>query len=269
VIEPSKINWVFARLNPFKKTTVKWALETTGPVNADRDKKLAHAIETIVGRKPTNLELYRLATRHVSVAKENMYGLKESNERLEFLGDAVLGVVVAEYLFKKYPYKDEGFLTEIRSRIVNREMLNQLARKIGVHDIVEYDKATRKGTASHKSINGDTLEALVGAVYIDRGFNYCKSFILERLIIPHFDIEEIVKSNHNYKSQVIEYAQKRNLDISFDTSSSNDQGGQKEFCSSLYIDDELMASGFGMSKKKAEQNAAMKALDMLSSDDDE
>jgi len=110
----------------------------------ERDKRLIRAIKTIVGTRPFNLEIYRLATKHISVAKETNNGIKESNERLEFLGDAILGSVVAEYLFKKYPYKDEGFLTDIRSRIVSRESLNKLARKIGISTIIEYERNGRQ-----------------------------------------------------------------------------------------------------------------------------
>ena len=131
------------------------------------------------GIRPANLSVYQLAISHSSVARETAKGIKESNERLEYLGDAVLGTVVAEFLFKKFPYKDEGFLTDIRSRIVNRESLNNLARKIGISNIVEYD-VNRKNSLSHKSLYGDTLEALIGAVYLDKGFNVSKRFILTR-----------------------------------------------------------------------------------------
>ncbi len=159
----------------------------------EKDKRLITAIESIVGSKPLNLYPYKLATQHSSVAKENRIGVKESNERLEYLGDAVLGLVVAEYLFKRYPFKDEGFLTEIRSRVVNRESLNELARKIGVSKLVEYEN-NKRNSLSHKSIHGDMLEAFIGAVYIDKGFKSCSNFILNKLIIPHYDFDKILRT---------------------------------------------------------------------------
>ena len=131
------------------------------------DEKLIRAIENIAGFSPSNIELYRLATVHSSIAKENGEGFKESNERLEYLGDAILGAAVADYLFKKFPYRTEGFLTEIRSRIVNREALNLLALKIVVGNIFQYDQ---KYAHLQQVILGNTLEAIVGAIYLDKGY---------------------------------------------------------------------------------------------------
>ncbi len=228
------------------------------------------AVKNIVGSKPFNLEVYRLATQHISVAKQTGNGIKESNERLEFLGDAILGSVVADYLFKKYPFKDEGFLTDIRSRIVSRESLNQLARKIGVSNIIEYDRNGRStgkgGKFSHKSINGDTLEALIGAVYLDKGFRTCRKFIIKKLIHPHFDLDEVVKSNPNHKSRIIEWAQKNNKEIRFETTCTDDNAQIKEFISQVIIDDEMVCQGSGFSKKKAEQNASEKSCELLVSE---
>jgi ribonuclease III len=231
----------------------------------EKDKRLIQAIKTIVGSRPFNLEIYRLATQHISVAKETN-GIKESNERLEFLGDAILGSVVAEYLFNKYPYRDEGFLTDIRSRIVSRESLNRLARKIGITSIIEYERNGRGGgfgSISHKSINGDTLEALIGAVYLDKGFWACRTFILKRLVLPHFDLDEVVKSNPNHKSRIIEWAQKNNKEIRFETSCTDENAQIKEFIAQVFIDDEPVCFGSGYSKKKAEQNASEKSCELL------
>jgi ribonuclease III len=227
-----------------------------------KDKRLITAIETIVGSKPFNLELYRLVTQHTSVAKEMPQGIKESNERLEYLGDAVLGAVVAEYLFKKFPYKDEGFLTEMRSRIVNRESLNQLARKIGVDKIVEVD-INRKNVLSHKSSHGDTLEALVGAVYLDRGFKFCKRFIVRKLVAPHFNINELIKTTNNYKSKIIEWAQRENHDLQFEIVEVKNKKHYKEFTAQVILDGEPLSKGTGLSKKKAEQAAAQSSCDKL------
>lgn len=233
--------------------------------DAEKDKKLISAIKNIVGSSPFNLELYRLATQHVSVAKKNMLGIKESNERLEYLGDAVLSAVVAEYLFKKFPYKDEGFLTEIRARIVNRDSLNSVAKKIGIIHIIEFDQSTTVAHhhLSHKSISGNTLEALVGAVYLDRGFEFCKQFILKRLIIPHFDLQKIIEINPNHKSQIIEWAQKNNRDVRFEIINIHGQSQFKEFVAQVFIDGKPICTGSGYSKKKAEQSASQKALELM------
>lgn len=232
--------------------------------DAAKDKKLILAISNIVGSPPLNLELYRLATQHVSVAKKNNLGVKESNERLEFLGDAVLSTVVAEYLFKKFPYKNEGFLTEIRSRIVNRDSLNDVARKLGIIHIVEFDQSSNTSHhLSHKSISGNTLEALVGAVYLDKGFAFCRAFILSKLIVPHFDLQHIIQVNPNHKSQIIEWAQKNSKDIRFEIINIKGNNQYKEFIAQLFLDDKPICTGSGFSKKKAEQSASEKALELV------
>ncbi|MDN5202607.1 ribonuclease III [Fulvivirgaceae bacterium BMA10] len=230
-------------------------------VRSENDKKLAAAIKMIVGRHPFNLDLYKLAVKHSSVAEIGRTGFKESNERLEYLGDAILGAIIAEYLFKKFPYKEEGFLTEIRSRIVNRESLNNVSRKIGLNDLVQYD-ANRKNSLSHKSIHGDTLEALLGAIYLDRGFKFCKRFIIKKLLL-HYDIKEIINNNPNSKSLIIEWAQKENKDIRFEVVEVKNKKHFKEFVVQLFIENEPIGKGFGLSKKKAEQDAAQKSCDLL------
>jgi len=226
------------------------------------DRDLSHAIKNIVGKRPVNISLYRLSTQHRSIAKSNEKGFRESNERLEYLGDAVLGLVVAEYLFKKFPLKNEGFLTEIRSRIVNRDALNEVAKKIGVSNIVEFS-GNKKTRLSYKSIYGDTLEALIGAVYLDRGYKFCRKFILRRLILPHYDMQEIIRVNTNYKSMIIEWAHQTNKEIEFKISESKGNNHQKEFTAELIIENETYALGVGHSKKKAEQLAAQKTCEIL------
>ena len=203
----------------------------------------------------------------MSVAKTNSQGVRESNERLEYLGDAVLGVVVAEFLFKKFPFKDEGFLTEIRSRIVNRESLNQVARKLGISDLVQVEegaKSKRRSRLSHKSIGGNTLEALVGAVYLDKGFRAARQFILKKILIPHFDLSAIIENDTNYKSKVIEWAQKHNREIRYEIVETRGGNQYKEFVTQLLIDNEPISTGSGYSKKKSEQSASEKALSVLS-----
>ena len=235
-------------LNIFRSTSIQ-------------DKELATAIKSMVGSKPLNISLYQLAISHSSIAKTNREGFKESNERLEFLGDAILGSIVAEYLFKKYPFKDEGFLTEIRSRIVNRESLNLLGRKIGLTNIITFDNQNKSRT--HKSIYGNALEALVGAVYLDRGYLFCSKFIIKKLLIPHFDIDELIKTDTNHKSKVIEWAQRQSKQVAFDIVNIKSIGNHKEFTAHVIIDNEMQGEGFGHNKKKAEQAAAAAACEIL------
>ncbi len=227
------------------------------------DKQLVKAIEQITGSRPTNLQLYKLALQHTSVAKEiNADGFRESNERLEYLGDAILGAVVADFLFKKFPFRDEGFLTEIRSRIVNRESLNVLSKKIGLNRLIVFD-GNRRTTLTHKSMHGDALEALVGAIYLDKGFKFSRRFITKRLIKPYFDLDSVVQHNPNFKSIMIEWAQRADKKLKFEIVEERGTIHNKEFVAQLMLDDEPFALGSGYSKKKAEQAAAEKSCEIL------
>ncbi len=227
-----------------------------------KDKKLKNAVEHIIGENPSNLTLYRLAFMHSSVSKETIAkGYKDSNERLEFLGDSVLGMITAEYLFKKFPFKDEGFLTEIRSRMVSRESLNVVARKVGLDKLVEYD-GNRRTVLARTSMYGDALEALIGAIYLDKGFRFTRSFIIKKIITQHFDIETVVQNNPNFKSIVIEWAQREGKAIRFDIIEEGSKHN-KEFTATIYVNEEAFSIGQGYSKKKAEQTAAMKACEKL------
>lgn len=228
----------------------------------DREKYLRDSIRRIIGATPSNLELYNLAMKHSSIAEENEQGFRESNERLEYLGDAVLGAVVAEYLFKRYPFKDEGFLTEIRSRIVNREALNSLAIKIGLSELVDYE-GKRKSPHSHKSIFGDAFEAFIGALYLDKGFAFSRNFIIHSILMRHYDIDELTETTANFKSLIIEWAQKNSRSVSFDISEQQGPRNSRNFKVRLIVDGQLLAEGNGFSKKKAEQDAARKASDQL------
>ncbi|GAB4248591.1 MAG: hypothetical protein Tsb0034_27960 [Ekhidna sp.] len=193
--------------------------------------------------------------RHSSVATVNERGIKDSYERLEYLGDAILGMIVGEYLFLKYPYEEEGFLTEIRAKIVNRESLNRLAKKIGLSELVQYNQNSR----AHRSVFGDCMEALIGAVYLDHGFDACKKFVLKKLIVPHYDLEELISTITNYKSRLLEWSQKENQDLRFEIINEED----RKFTAQVFLNDQPKAQGFGFSKKKAEQDAARKTYEDL------
>lgn len=226
-----------------------------------QDKELVRAIAGITGTTPDNLRLYKLALTHTSFVRQSAASKHETNERLEFLGDAVLGAVVAEYLFKKFPYEDEGFLTEIRSRIVNRESLNHIALKIGLNLLVRVD--TSNSSMRHKSVNGNALEALVGAIYLDKGYDTTRRFILNKLVKPYVDMHLLVNTVSNFKSKLIEWAQSQNLDIRFEIVKRKQQGNTTEFTCEVYIDEKPVAVGKGLSKKKADQAAAEKSLEIL------
>ncbi|MFY0598021.1 MAG: ribonuclease III [Cyclobacteriaceae bacterium] len=216
----------------------------------------------ITGKRPINLSLYKLAMRHTSAATVNKKGIKESYERLEYLGDSILGMIVAEMLYKKFPFKDEGFLTETRSKIVNRESLNQVSKKIGLQNLVKYNR-NKGNVISHKSVYGDCLEALIGAVYIDRGFLGSKRFVMNRLVRPHFDLDEISNTTVNHKSKIIEWAQKEDKELKFEIIQHNEEARNRQFIAQVFIDEEPMQKGYGFSKKKAEQDAAQKTLEEL------
>jgi ribonuclease III len=236
-----------------------WNLLSLAKSNSREDKKLVTAVKTIAGFAPGNLALYKLATLHSSRSKEKN-GFRESNERLEYLGDAILGAAVADYLFKKYPFKDEGFLTEIRSRIVNRESLNHLAKKVGVASIVQFDS---KNVQLQKVILGNTLEALVGAIYLDKGYLRTKKFVIDKLIQPYFDLEVVVNSNSNHKSKVIEWAQRNSKEIRFEVEEVKKGRNSREFSAQVFLADEAFGQGFGLTKKKAEQDASEKTCLLL------
>ncbi|MEM7298726.1 MAG: ribonuclease III [Bacteroidota bacterium] len=209
----------------------------------------------ITGNSPRNLALYKQAMRHSSVAKTNDRGIKDSYERLEYLGDAILGMIVAEYLFAQYPFEEEGFLTEIRAKIVNRESLNRLGQKIGLRELVQFNQGSR----AHRSVYGDCMEALIGAVYLDHGFQASRKFVINKLIKPHYDFKELISTITNFKSRLLEWSQKESKDLRFEIVNEED----RKFTAQVFLDDAPMAKGFGFSKKKAEQDAARKTLEEL------
>jgi ribonuclease-3 len=227
-----------------------------------KQKEFIKSIEQIIGASPKNKLLYQLAFRHTSASKHNgINSFKESNERLEFLGDSVLGMVVAEYLFKKYPFKDEGFLTEIRSRIVNRESLNVLARRIGLDKLIEFDG---QRNFHRTSMFGDAMEALIGAIYLDKGFAFTKKFIISKLLSNHFDLNEVISNNTNYKSTILSWAQADGRKVEFLIVEEKGKNHSKEFIAQVLVDAQVISSGSGWNKKKAEQDASRRACEILS-----
>ena len=187
-----------------------------------------------------------------------MLGQPVNNERLEYLGDAVLGTIVADYLYNRFPGRDEGFLTQMRSRIVNRSFLTQLTFKLGLNRFVN-SNTNSVNDSSH--IYGDVFEAFIGAIYLDTGYQGAKHFLIKKVLSLHVDIEELERSDNNYKSQLIEWGQKNKRDVEFDTHESNESGHHYlPFISVIRIDGQVVGTGEGYSKKEAQQNSACKAL---------
>lgn len=221
------------------------------------DKNLYTSLRNIFGFYPGNIFLYKLAFRHKSLAKEVTNGTKVSNERLEYLGDAVLSAVVADHLFKMFPVKGEGFLTEMRSRIVSRASLNKLSQKLGLDKLIQ---ANSDGNNVYKSMSGDAFEAVIGAMYLDKGYQFTRRVIIEKVIQQHFDLDELENTDTNYKSRLIEWAQKEKKAVEFVQVSEVGHGYNKQYVVEVLIDKEPHGKGRDFSIKGAEQNAAMKAL---------
>jgi len=204
-----------------------------------------------------------MAFRHRSVAVELKNGAKNSNERLEFLGDAILGSVIAELLFKLYPYKDEGFLTEMRSKIVSRSNLNQLARRLGLDELVEFDSRTLSHPNKQGSLLGDTFEAMIGAIYMDKDYNFTRNFLIARIIKPHIDIHTLERTETNFKSKLIEWCQRHNKEVSFDIIPNAEGENAKLFTVQVSIAGDVYGLGRDYNKKNAEKLAAEKSCEIL------
>ncbi len=225
------------------------------------EKSLSEAISNIFGYRPKNVAVYKLAFCHKSKANSGNNGFKHSNERLEYLGDAVLGSVVADFLFKKFPFKDEGFLTEMRSRIVSRNNLNLLSRKLGLDKLVQ---VSNDGSISGTSIMGDAFEAFIGALYLDKGYAFTQDIIIQKIIQTHLDIDELMMKDVNFKSKVIEWAQKEKKEVDFKLVSETENGKKgKLYKVELLIENKAHGHGCDFSIKKAEQNAARQACEKL------
>lgn len=214
-------------------------------------------MRNILGFVPGNLSLYKIALSHRSV-KESA---DENNERLEYLGDAILSGIVADYLFKRYPYKGEGFLTEMRSKMVNRQTLNEIAVKMGLKRITIFNKSDASLKVSQ--IFGNTLEALVGAIYTDKGFNVTKQWVLKHMIIPYMFIEDLETLEINHKNKLYGWANKNGKVLEFETLEERFENGRRLFTIGAMVDGELLAEGKAFNKKDASQIASQIAVEKL------
>lgn len=229
------------------------------------DKEIYQSIKNIFGFYPGNIFLYQLALRHRSAAKEIADGVKMSNERLEYLGDAIIGAVTAEFLFKKFPLKDEGFLTDMRSKIVSRASLNKLSQKMGIDKLIQFDSDQSK---HFRSINGDAFEAMVGALFLDKGYHFTKHILINRVIAVHFDLDALENSEMNHKSALLEYCQKNKLELAYNVTQELGTGYRKQFEVEVLIDGKVMSDARDYSIKGAEKLAAEKAYKILCPEED-
>jgi ribonuclease III len=227
------------------------------------DKALYHSINNIFGFYPSNIFLYKLALLHKSVGSETVQGVRINNERLEFLGDAILDAIIADYLFKTFPLRDEGFLTEMRSKFVSRVQLNKLSHKLGMETLIKLDQ---NSTNNYRSFQGDAFEALVGAIYLDKGYRFTKRILLERIIKQYFNINELINQEMNFKSRMIEWSQKEKKQVAFVVAEEVGSGYKKLYVVELRIDDLPVARGQDYSIKGAEQLAAEKAWTSINSE---
>ena len=214
-------------------------------------------LKHLIGYRTSNILLFQTALNHRSV-KDNP---TENNERLEFLGDAVIGTVVADYLFKKYPYKGEGFLTEMRSKMVNRAQLNNIAVQMGLRKMTRFNKMD--GGLRTSQIFGNTLEALVGAIYLDKQYDFTKKWIVERMIQPYLFMDDLELIDINIKNKIIGWALKQGKQIDFVLAGEQLEGRRRLFTINVVLDGEVVASQKGFTKKEASQLAAQKAIEAL------
>lgn len=220
------------------------------------------SIKNILGFKPGNIALYKLAFLHRSAGQETIRGIKVNNERLEFLGDAILDAITADFLFKTFPTQDEGFLTEMRSKIVSRTQLNKLAQKLGLEHLIQLDGAN----GVYRSYKGDAFEALIGAMYLDKGYTFTRKILLDRIIKHYFDLDELVNQELNFKSKVIEWAQKERKILQFNVVNEVGSGYKKQYVVEVIVDGTSIAQSQHYSIKGAEQLAAEKAWAQISAE---
>ncbi len=218
-------------------------------------------LKDLIGFYPHTLAYYDTAFTHRSTSRLNAQGLTVNNERLEYLGDAILGAVIADFLYNRFPKEDEGFLTKMRSKLVNRAILTSLTHEMGLNRFID---ANTNNPAEKSHIYGDALEALIGAIYLDKGYQAAKYFVTKRILSGYVDLHELEQLDLNFKSKLIEWSQKGKRDVKFDTVEEYpDNGRQPRFISTVESDGKVVGRGTGPSKKEAQQNAAREALKKL------
>ncbi len=219
-------------------------------------------MKKILGFRPKNLKIYKKAFLHRSVNKRDSDGNPMNYERLEFLGDSMLGTIISKHLYKEVPEGDEGYLTKMRSKIVSRKHLNELGKDL---KLLHYVESRIPKSHFGENIHGNVFEALVGAIYLDRGYRYCEKFINEKVIDPYVDIEQLEGKVISYKSLVIEWCQKQKKTFNYDVYEDTGKDELKHFAVKLSIGGRTMAKARATSKKKAEEKASKRAYFALQS----
>ncbi|WP_178991637.1 ribonuclease III [Winogradskyella schleiferi] len=214
-------------------------------------------LKKILGFKPKTISIYIKAFTHRSMNIKDDKGNVINYERLEFVGDAILGSVIAAYLFEKVPHGDEGYLTKMRSKVVSREHLNKLGKELGLIDFVE-SKIPKSNFGDN--IHGNLFEALVGAIYLDKGYSFCEKFVYKRVINPHVDIEALEGKVISYKSLLIEWCQKEKNTFDYQVYEDTGNDELKHFSVKLSINDKVVSKARATSKKKAEEKASKRAF---------
>lgn len=219
-------------------------------------------LKSLLGHAPGHLNIYETALIHKSASKLDSQKKLVNNERLEYLGDAILGAVIAEFLYNRFPNQDEGFLTQMRSKLVNRSFLTELTFQIGLNRFI---KSNTNNTAENSHIYGDAFEALIGALYLDKGYSTTKEFITKKVLKNYVNLNEIQNTNLNFKSQLIEWSQKNKREINFETTEhlTGDSRNPSFITLITSAEQESIGRGEGNSKKESQQNASQKAMDYL------
>jgi len=223
-----------------------------------KDKEFIAKITQVTGTTPAKLSLYKLAFLHRSNS-QSINGYKQHNERLEFLGDAILNGIVAEYLFQKYPNGDEGFLTKMRSKIVKRKTLDHIGFKMGLDEIMSY----MNNTPISKSMLGNALEALIGAIYLENGFQHTHQFIIKRILRKYIDMHQLEAVDDNFKSQLLEWCQKNGKEINYEVISKYKTDKRDRYKIAVQVQGNTLAEADDFNKKNAEQIASEKAMHKL------
>lgn len=224
------------------------------------NKSLYKAIKNIFGFYPTHISLYELAFRHKSATEKKINGLKLNNERLEYLGDAILSAIVADLLFKRFPYKSEGFLTQMRSKIVSRSSLNQLSNKLGLNKLIY---SSSELSPANRSAPGDTFEAVIAAMYLDKGYDFTSRVLVNRIINIHFDLDKLETTEVNFKSRVLEWSQKNKHEIIFKVIDEIGEKQNKQYLVAVVIDGKNISQAQDYTIKGAEKLASEKAWQQL------
>jgi len=228
-----------------------------------KNKGFHNKIRALTGYYPRSLKYYKSALTHKSLNNIPTSGSRHDNERLEFLGDAILSAVIAEHLFAIFPECNEGFLTRMRSKLVNRENLNKIALEMGFDTLVRLHK---NGTPNKKHVFGNALEAFIGAIYLDMGYQKTRAFIIEKIIRTQDDLDQLACEEWDFKSRIIQWGQKNKQEVSFESYELNGTNKPEPlFVATIHIMDTIAGEGLGATKKEAQQHAARQALENLPS----